>query len=333
MTTLVVVAESVHLLALDARMVLLPAALGLGLYLMLSASPLWRPKPDLGERFRMLDVDERIRRAELGRRPGQPLFASRLLENMLRPVIEDLGRGLRRVLLRLGLTGGRELELRLRVARPGVDVVQFMGEKVAAGVIVAVTFPLMNLLRMTPFGPWPVWLWLVGFGFGFLMPDWDLDRKAARRRSLVLMELPTLLDMLTLATSAGMALEQALEEVARQSDGVVAHELRIVSRELALGQRRNLTEALTALAERLGTPEMNHILGRMSAAYEQGLPLGQALPAQAQALRERQRVHIVEEGGKAAVRMLLPVALLILPALFVVVLVPAVTELTRLGGG
>ena len=42
----------------------------------------------------------------------------------------------------------------------------------------------------------------------------------------------------------------------------------------------------------------------MTAAYEQGLPLGQALAAHAQALRERQRLHIVEEGGKASVRML-----------------------------
>ena len=86
------------------------------------------------------------------------------------------------------------------------------------------------------------------------------------------------------------------------------------------------------MAERLGTPEINHILGRVGAAYEQGLPLGQTLPAQAQALRERQRLHMVEEGGKAGVRMLLPVALLILPALFVVVLLPAAAELTRLGG-
>ena len=61
------------------------------------------------------------------------------------------------------------------------------------------------------------------------------------------MELPTILDMLTLATSAGMALEQALEEVAQHSEGVVARELRlIVARELALGQRRNLPEALEA---------------------------------------------------------------------------------------
>jgi tight adherence protein C len=326
------VAETLHLAALEPRVVVLPLALGIGLYLVLTAQPIGRPRADLGERLRRLDVDERIRLVELGRHTARPLFASRLLENMLRPMVEDAGRVLRTVLVRLGLAGGHELETRLRVLRPGVEVIQLLGEKVAAGLIVAATFPLMNVLHIEPLGAWPVWLWLVGFGVGFVLPDWDLDRRAQLRRGLVLMELPTILDMLTLATSAGMALEQALEEVARHSQGVVAQELRLASRELALGQRRNLPEALSALAERLGTPEVEHILGRMSAAYEQGLPLGQALPAHAQALRERQRLHVVEEGGKASVRMLLPVALLILPALFVVVLVPAAAELTRLGG-
>jgi tight adherence protein C len=323
---------SLHLAALDARIVLLPLLLGLGLYLVLTAQPLGRPKPDLGERLRLLDVDERMRMAEADRHPSRPLFASRLLEGMLRPVIEDAGRLLRGVLLRLGLAGGRELEARLRVLRPGVEVVQFLGEKVATGLIVAATFPLMNMLHLTPLGAWPVWIWLIAFGVGFLFPDWDLQRRETERRGLVLMELPTMLDMLTLAMSAGMALEQALEEVARHSQGVVARELRLIVRELALGQRRNLQEALDRMAERLGTPEVQHVLGRMSAAYEQGLPLQQALAAHAQALREQQRLHVVEEGGKASVRMLLPVALLILPALFVVVLVPAAVELTRLGG-
>jgi tight adherence protein C len=323
---------TLQLAALDARVVLLPLLLGLGLYLVLTAQPLGRPKPDLGERLRMLDVDERIRLAELDRHQTRPLFASRILENMLRPVIEDAGRLLRAVFQRLGVAGGRELEARLRVLRPGVEVVQLLGEKVATGLIVGATFPLMNLLHIDPLGAWPVWVWLVAFGLGFLMPDWDLQRRAAERRALVLMELPTVLDMLTLATSAGMALEQALEEVARHSEGVVARELRLMVRELALGQHPTLHAALAAMAERLGTPEVDHVLGRMSAAYEQGLPLGQALAAHAQSVRERQRLHIVEEGGKATVRMLLPVALLILPALFVVVLVPAAVELTRLGG-
>jgi tight adherence protein C len=330
--SLLVLVVSLEPRGLDARVIGLPLLLGFGVYLILTAQPIGRPKPDLGDRLRLLDVDERIRLAELDRREAHPLFASRLLESMLRPVIDDLGRMGRGVLLRLGVAGGQQLEHRLHVARPGVDVSQFMGEKLVSGAIATTTFPLMNALRITPFGAWPVWMWIIAAGIGFLLPDWDLDRRHARRHGMVLMELPTILDMLTLATSAGMALEQAIEEVARQSEGVVARELRLVVRELALGQRATLQLALEAMSERLGMPEVEHVLGRLAASYEQGLPLAQALAAHAQALRERQRLHIVEEGGKATVRMLLPVALLILPVLFVVVLVPAAAELTRLGG-
>jgi tight adherence protein C len=318
--------------AFDPRLLVWPLLLGFGLYLLLTAQPLGRPKPDLGERLRRLDIDARIRSAELGRREGRPLFASRLLEGMLRPVVEDCGRLARAMLARLGLAQGDALERRLRVIRPGVEPVQFFGEKVAAGLVLAAVFPAMTTVGVRPFGPWPVWVWLLGFGIGFALPDWDLERREATRRGQVLMELPTILDMLTLATSAGMALEQALEEVGRQSEGVVARELRLLGRELALGRRRGLQEALEAMAERVGVPEVERVVARLGASYEQGLPLAPALAAQAQALREHQRLHIVEEGGKATVRMLLPVSLLILPALFIVVLVPAGTQLTRLGG-
>lgn len=332
MSELMALGGVVDVRALDGRVILWPLLFGLGSYLILLSQSWLKPKSDLGDALRLLDVDERLRDLDRGVRDARPLFASRVLESMLRPIVDDAGRLLRAVLIRLGLGSGDALERRLRVARPGVEPVQFFGEKVAGGLILAAVFPLLNVLRIHPFGPWPVWVWLVGFGVGYLLPDWDLERRAATRRGLVLMELPTILDMLTLATSAGMALEQAIEEVARHSEGLVARELRLVVRELALGQGRTLDEALVAMADRLGLPELERVIGRMGAAYEQGLPLAQALAAQAQALREQQRLHVVEEGGKATVRMLLPVALLILPALFVVVLVPAAAELTRLGG-
>jgi len=332
MTELVVILGSLDVRALDARVIVWPLLFGLGSYLLVLSTPWARPKPDLGQLLRLLDVDERLEDDDRGGGESRPLFASRMLESMLRPVIDDAGRFLRAILVPLGLAGGQALEQRLRMARPGVEPVQFFGEKIAGGVILEAVFPLLNVLRIHPLGPWPVWVWLVGFLVGYLLPDWDLQRRAATRRGLVLMELPTILDMLTVATSAGMALEQAIEEVARHSEGLVARELRLLVRELALGQRRTLDEALRAVADRLGLAEFDRVIGRMGAAYEQGLPLAQALAAQAQALREQQRLHIVEEGGKATVRMLLPVAILILPALFVVVLVPAAAELTRLGG-
>ena len=316
--------------AFEPRLLIWPLLFGLGAYLLLTAQPIGRPKPDLTERLRRLDVDERVR-AELGRREVRPIFATRWLEGVLRPILDDLGRLLRSVLGRFGLGGGAELERKLRVARPGVEPMQFFGEKLASGLIGWAIFPLMNALGIHPFGSWPVWAWLAGFVVGFLAPDWQLEQRLARRRTRCVMELPIILDMLTIATSAGLALEQALGQLARQSAGTVAQELQQVTREMALGQR-TLVEALDALAERNAVPELTGLAGQLRAAHEQGLPIVQVLATQAEALREQKRLRIVEEGGKASVRMIIPVAVFILPVLFVVLLVPAAVELIHLGG-
>jgi hypothetical protein len=308
-----------------------PLLFGLGLYIVLQAQPVGRPKPDLAERLRRLDVDERIR-SELERpRAGTPIFAVRWLEGLLRPVLDDIGTIVRSVLERFGISGGKDLDRRLRLARPGVEPIQFFGEKVATGLVGLTFFPILNAIDLTLFGPWPAWVWVIGFVVGYMAPDWQLDARLAARRTRVVMELPTILDMLTIAASAGLALEQALLEVSRQSAGTVAQELQRASREMALGQRP-LVDALQAMADRNSVPELTSVVDHLRAVHDQGLPLVQSLAAQAEALRDRQRLRIVEEGGKASVRMVLPVALFILPVLFVVVLVPASVQLGNLGG-
>jgi tight adherence protein C len=316
--------------SIDPQVFLWPLLFGLGAILVLTAQPIGRPKPDLSERLRRLDVDERFR-AELGAVQQSPIFASRLLEHMLRPVLDDLGRLTQALLSRLGLGGGAILARKLQVARPGVEPAQFFGEKVACAVLGAAVTPLMNATGIHPFGPWPVWSAVLGLVAGFLAPDWQLEERLRTRRIRCLMELPTVLDMLTIAASAGLALEQAISVVGQQSQGMVARELQHALREMALGQR-SIVEALEAMAERNGVPELTSLVSQLRSAYEQGIPLSQALASQAEALREQKRLRIVEEGGKATVRMILPVALFILPVLFVVLLVPAAIELMQLGG-
>nr|MDA8219444.1 type II secretion system F family protein [Dehalococcoidales bacterium] len=284
--------------ALELRLLIWPLLFGLGAYLLLTAQPIGRPKPDLAERLRRLDVGERIR-AEVAGQGLRPIFASPLLEGMLRPVLDDLGRILRSALERFGLGGGQDLERKLGIARPGVEPAQFLGEKVASALIGLGVLPLMNGLGTHPFGVWPVWTWLAGFAVGFLAPDWELERRLVARRTVVVMELPILLDMLTIAISAGLALEQGLGVVARQSRGAVARELQQVVREMALGQR-SVVEALEAMAERNAVPELTSFAGQLRAAHEQGIPLVQMLSTQAEALREKKRLRVVEEGGKAS---------------------------------
>jgi tight adherence protein C len=244
-------------------------------------------------------------------------------------VLEDGGRLLQVALGRLGLAGGGKLERKLRLARPAVEPNQFFGEKIVGGLIGLGLAPLMNVLGIHPLGPWPLWTWLGGALLGFLAPDWDLERRLGRRRTLAAVELPALLDLLTIAASAGLALEQALEVVVRQSGGVIAQELRYASREVSLGQR-SLIEALEAAAERNALPELSALVSQLRAAHEQGLPLVQTLATQAESLREQKRLRIVEAGGKASVRMLFPVAIFILPVLFVILLLPAAIQVMRL---
>jgi len=145
------------------------------------------------------------------------------------------------------------------------------------------------------------------------------------------MELPSLIDMVSIATSAGLALEQAIKLVTQESSGMVALELQRASREAELGQR-TLVEALASMAERNAIPELTSFVGQLRASHEQGIPLAQALAVQAETLREQKRLKIVEEGGKASVRMILPVALFIFPVMFVVLLVPAGVQLLRITG-
>src|SRR5205814_8403021 len=105
---------------LQPRALVWPVLLGLSLYLLVTAQSIGAPKPSLAERLRRLDVDERMKMS-LGRREVRSVFASRLLEAMLRPVMEDCGRLLRAALGRVGLGGGAELERLLRLLRPGVE--------------------------------------------------------------------------------------------------------------------------------------------------------------------------------------------------------------------
>lgn len=322
------------------RVVLWPLLLGAGLTLLLVAQPFGRPRPDLAALVRRLNEEGPIGAvgAPSGH-TGHRLYASRALEGLLRPILDDFGRLLRGGLRRLGLPdvagargagGGPEsLERALALVWPGMEPAQFLGHKVVLAAFGAGLLPLLNALDLAPWGAWPLWAWGLGLLAGFFAPDWALARRLARRRADVLQELPALVDLLTLATSAGMAMEQALRLVAERSGGVVARELQQVAREATLG-RHTLVEALEAMAERNGVDELGALVGRLRAAHEQGIQLAETLATQAESLRERRRLLLMEAGGRASVRMVLPVALLIFPVTFVILLFPAVVTLLNL---
>jgi tight adherence protein C len=271
---------------------------------------------------------------------ARPLFDTPALERVLRPALGDAGQMFQALAVRLGLrglpvvgrlAGGGALERQLALVWPGVSPAQFAGLKLlwgAVGAVAAVAFAQAAPALVDGASPaaWPAWAWPLVFGLPFLVPDVELARRLAQRREAVLRELPTALELLTLATTAGEGLEQALQLVAARADGVVAGALRTTLQDVAV-TGRSLGAALEATAAREGVAELATVAGHLRAVQEQGLPLASSLAALADGLREGKRVRLQAAGGRATVRMLVPIAVLILPVVAVVLIYPALAEI------
>jgi len=306
---------------------LLSGTLGSGLWLIVMGQPLGRPRPDLALRLQRLSAQGRFAlREEIA---SAPMFSSLLLERTLRPLLDDAGDSLGRLLRRLGIETG-DLDRRLLLAMPETRAAQFRGQQIAVTAVAGAVFPLMNLLGAHPFGPWPVWIWLAAAAAGFAAPSWQLNDRLRRRRLVVVTDTPVALDLCVLGASAGLSPEQTLVETARQLDGVLGTALRDVVREAGLGMA-GYTEGLQALAAREDVPELRSLADAWRLSREQGMPLAPAMLALAESARDRERTRLLEEGGKAAVRMLFPIALFIFPVFLVVLLYPAGVALLGIG--
>jgi tight adherence protein C len=159
---------------------------------------------------------------------------------------------------------------------------------------------------------------------------WLAKRQAARRRALV-RELPDLLDLLGICVEAGMALDPALELSARRLGGVLGGEVERVLRDLSLGTPR--AAAYRDLVRRAGAPELAQTVGALLQAEELGAPLSRALEGQAEALRAARRQAARERAAKAAPKIQLVVALVMVPGVLILVLGVLLIELSRQVGG
>jgi tight adherence protein C len=166
---------------------------------------------------------------------------------------------------------------------------------------------------------------------GALAPSrWLRAREAARRRALV-RELPDLLDLLGICVESGMALDPALGLAAGRLGGTLGAEIREVLHDLSLGTPR--ADAYRALVARTGAPELAQTVAALLQAEELGAPLSRALEGQAESLRVARRQAARERASRAAPKIQLVVALLMVPGVLLLVLGILLIELSRQVGG
>jgi tight adherence protein C len=152
---------------------------------------------------------------------------------------------------------------------------------------------------------------------GFVLPDALLERAARLRRRRLLAALPDALDLLAVASASGRSPAAGFEEIARAGEGPLAEELRMTVAELSCG--RPLPEALRALRERVPGSEVATLCASIERSRRLGSPLADQLRRQSASLRRDQRRAVEERAARAAPKIQLVVALVLVPSVLLLI--------------
>jgi tight adherence protein C len=175
--------------------------------------------------------------------------------------------------------------------------------------------------------------WIVAVGLpiaGFLGPDAWLERQARRRLRILRGALPDALDLLAVGTAAGRSPLAGLTELGA-GDGPLARELAVLSAENSCGLPQ--TEALDSLRRRAPVREVAAMCGVIERSRRYGSPLADQLQEQATALRGVQRRQIEEQAAKAAPKIQLAVALLLVPSVLLMIAAGLLANVDRFMAG
>ncbi|MEQ1786617.1 MAG: type II secretion system F family protein [Acidimicrobiales bacterium] len=167
--------------------------------------------------------------------------------------------------------------------------------------------------------------------FGAQSPKSWLDRKVQDRKEAILRDLPDTLDLMAISVEAGMGFEGAIGVVCDNFASPLADEFARTLREMELGLPRR--EALHNLKKRTEVPELSNFVLTLTQADALGMPVGRVLKTSAGEMRSKRQQWAREKAAKLPVKILFPLILFIFPAIFVVLLGPAASDIGGAFGG
>lgn len=217
--------------------------------------------------------------------------------------------------------GMLDLSSTRRLVRAGFDHPSAPALYVFLRVLSAAAFPALALIALRYAAP-IILFTAIGAGalLGLLLPPVILRRLERMRQRRVVHAIPDCLDLLLVCVEAGVSLDAALLRVGREMQLVhpdLAEELLVINRKSNAGMRRE--DALHGLYDRTGVTELRTLASAMVQSEKWGSSIGRVLRVHAEGLRRKRRQVAEKAAALAATKMVFPMVLFILPALFIVI--------------
>ena len=169
---------------------------------------------------------------------------------------------------------------------------------------------------------------LFALAAGVILPKFILVRLIAGRKLRITWGLADALDLMVVTMEAGLGLNAAMLRVCEELKDVhpdISKEFELANLEIRVGRERS--EALRNLAERTGVEDLNSLVGMLIQADRFGTSIARAVRVYSDSLRTRRRQRAEQAAQKAAFKLLLPLAALLFPTMFIVILGPAMLNI------
>ncbi|RLC67527.1 MAG: type II secretion system F family protein [Chloroflexi bacterium] len=242
-------------------------------------------------------------------------------ERVLLPLIT----GLADFAMRFSPEKSREaMQHKLDLAGNPYDLKKFIGIRVLATIMLGgLGGALMLLAKSLPTFQ-RILLPAVGAGLGYYFPVLSLGSKIRKRQKEIIKSLPDALDLLTICVEAGLGFDAAMAKVAEKWDNELSMAFSQVINEIQLGKLRR--EALRNMADRMEVQDVSTFVAAIIQADQLGVSIARVLRIQSDQMRMRRRQRAEELAAQAGIKMLPAIAFLIFPAIFIVLLGPAVIQ-------
>jgi len=164
----------------------------------------------------------------------------------------------------------------------------------------------------------------------FFLPNTFLSSRIRARQKEILQNLPTVCDLLTVSTEAGLDFSSALRRVVEKgAPGALRDEFRQVFQEMKVGKTRR--EALNAMAQRIGLFEVSAFISSLVQADILGTGISEILRVNAEAMRTRRFQRAEKLASEAPVKMLFPLIFCIMPCVFIMIFFPIMITFLQSG--